>query len=319
MGSRVGLIDVDAASRGKITFPNLSLMKISAWHKAKGDTVEWYEPLISGHMDVVYMSRVFGDEYTKDFTWAVDADKVIRGGSGYAISVENGKEVYDKSKDAPLPDEIMAMHPDYSIYDFPDKAYGFLTRGCPRACFFCMTTAMQGRRVHTVSRLSDWWDGQKHIVLLDPNITASSDWEMHMHDLAESKAKVDFTQGLDVRLMTPQKYEQLNAVKWDRIHFAWDNPNDQLEDKFAEAMRLLRKPSRNTVSAYVLTNAGSTHEQDLHRIMTLRKLGIQPYVMVWRKPTAPAITRKLQRWVNSPMVFWSTESFGEYWHKEAKP
>ena len=312
MGSRVGLIDVDAESRGKVTFPNLALMKISAWHKAKGDTVEWYQPLISGHMDLVYMSRVFGDEYTKDYPWPVDADQVIRGGSGYAISVVDGEEVHNKAADPPLPYEIERMCPDYSIYDFPSTAYGFLTKGCPRGCPFCLVESMQGRRVVTVSHLSDWWHGEKHIVLLDPNITASRDWSEHMYALAMSEAKVDFSQGLDIRLMTPTKYTEINTVKWERIHFAWDNPADDLERDFAQAMRLLRGARKETVSAYVLTNAGSTHEQDLHRIMTLRKLGVQPYVMIKRKQTAPLVTRKLQRWVNSPMIFWKTDSFEEY-------
>lgn len=316
MAIRVGLIDVDAESRGKVTFPNLALMKISAWHRAQGDTVEWYQPLLSGHMDLVYMSKVFGAEYTKDYPWPVDADKVIKGGSGYAISIVDGQEVHDKAADPPLPDEIEHMCPDYSIYNFPSTAYGFLTKGCPRGCKDCLVESMQGRRVVTVSHLTDWWHGEKHIVLLDPNLTASRDWDKHIYDLAMSEAKVNFSQGLDIRLMTPTKYTQLNKVNWERIHFAWDNPEDNLEKDFAQAMQLLRNARKETVSAYVLTNAGSTHEQDLQRIMTLRKLGVQPYVMIKRKRTAPFITRKLQRWVNSPMIFWSTKSFDEYQRRD---
>lgn len=319
MGIRVGLIDVDAESRGKVTFPNLALMQLSAWHKAQGDTVEWYNPLLSGHMDLVYMSKVFGDEYTKDYPWPVDADRVVKGGSGYAISIVDGQEVHDRSADQPLPKEIIHIMPDYGIYGITDTAYGFLTRGCPRACKDCLVASMQGRRVQTVTRLSEWWNGQRNIVLLDPNITASKDWGMHMADLIESGAKVDFSQGLDIRLMTPEKYDDLNRLRWQRIHFAWDNPADDLESQFTEAMQELKRASRSTVSAYVLTNAGSTHEQDIHRIMTLRKLGVQPYVMIKRKATAPAITRKLQRWVNSPMIFWGTETFDEYRYKEELP
>lgn len=48
---RIGLIDVDGHN-----FPNIPLMKLAAWHKQHGDTVEWYEPLFSGHMDRVYSS-----------------------------------------------------------------------------------------------------------------------------------------------------------------------------------------------------------------------------------------------------------------------
>ena len=80
---KIGLIDVDSHN-----YPNLPLMKISAWHKAQGDSVEWYQPLFSGHMDRVYMSKVFS--FTQDYEWAVDADEVIKGGTGYAITIEGG-------------------------------------------------------------------------------------------------------------------------------------------------------------------------------------------------------------------------------------
>lgn len=89
---RIGLIDVDGHN-----FPNIPLMKISAWHKANGDSVEWYDPLVSGHMDKVYLSKVFS--FTKDYEYAIDADEIVRGGSGYCISLINGREVYDQSKD----------------------------------------------------------------------------------------------------------------------------------------------------------------------------------------------------------------------------
>ena len=66
---KVGLIDVDGYN-----FPNLPLMKISAWHKQNGDSVEWYEALfhsIGEPLDIVYMSRVFGDEYSSDYQYYV--------------------------------------------------------------------------------------------------------------------------------------------------------------------------------------------------------------------------------------------------------
>lgn len=93
---RIGLVDVDGKN-----FPNLALMKISAWHKSKGDTVEWYEPMFSGHFDKVYLSKVFS--FTPDYDYPIDADEVERGGSGYCISLVNGKEVFNKLKDKQLP------------------------------------------------------------------------------------------------------------------------------------------------------------------------------------------------------------------------
>ena len=87
---KIGLIDVDGHH-----YPNLPLMKLSAWHKAQGDSVEWYEPMINEHLDIVYMSKVFS--FTEDYPHPINADKIIKGGSGYAISLVNGKEIYDKS------------------------------------------------------------------------------------------------------------------------------------------------------------------------------------------------------------------------------
>jgi hypothetical protein len=309
---RIGLIDVDAESRGKVTFPNLSLMKISAWHKSQGDHVEWYKPLVSGHMDLVYMSKVFGDEYTKDYEFPIDADRIIKGGSGYAISIVDGKEVYNKELDEPLDSIVDHMMPDYSLYGITDTAYGFLTRGCPRACPFCHVAEMQGRRVWHNSQLGEWWDGQKNIVLLDPNITASPCFDTYMNMLEHSGAWCDFSQGLDLRLMDEKKIEALNRVKWKRIHFAWDNPNDDMLPKLKMVMAGLKRANRRTITVYILTNFNSTHEQDLMRVMAVREAGAQPDVRIYRKPTAPKITRQLARWVNAPNIFWSVPTFEEY-------
>ena len=309
---RVGLIDVDAESRGKVTFPNLALMKISAWHKEQGDTVEWYKPLLSGHMDRVYMSKVFGNEYTQDYEFVVDADEIIKGGSGYAIKVADGVETYDKSLDPDLPSIIDHMMPDYSLYGITDTAYGFLTKGCPRGCAFCHVAKMQGHRVWHNSQLGEWWDGQKNIVLLDPNLTASPCFDTYMNMLEHSDAWVDFSQGLDLRLMDDKKIERLNRVKWKHIHFAWDNPDDDLSEKLERVMNGLNKANRRTVSVYVLTNFNSTHGQDFDRVMAVRAAGAQPYVMIYRKPTAPKITRQLARWANAPNIFWKVPTFDEY-------
>ncbi len=309
---KIGLIDVDAESRGKVTFPNLALMKISAFHKAQGDHVEWYKPLVSGHMDVVYMSKVFGDEYTKDYPFPIDADRVIKGGSGYAIKVVDGVEVYTKELDDPLDPFIDHMMPDYSLYDIVNTAYGFLTKGCPRGCKFCHVGKMQGRRVWHNSQLGEWWDGQKNIVLLDPNITASPCFKSYMSMLEHSGAWVDFSQGLDLRLMNEEKIQVLNKVKWKRIHFAWDNPEDDMLPKLKMVMDRLNRANRRTITVYILTNFNSTHEQDLMRVMAVREAGAQPEVRIYRKPTAPKITRQLARWVNSPRIFWTVPTFEEY-------
>ena len=193
----IGLIDVDSHN-----FPNLALMKISAWHKAKGDAVEWCIPL--KHYDAVYVSKVFGDEYTAMDMTVIQADKIIYGGTGFAIKVVDGKEVYEKTDDPPLPYEMEHIYPDYSLY--PDltrnAAFGFLTRGCPNNCSYCSVSKKEGLVSHKVADLNEWWDGQKEIVLLDPNILACRQHLELLEQLAASGARVDFTQGLDARFIT---------------------------------------------------------------------------------------------------------------------
>lgn len=305
---RIGLIDIDG---GK--FPNIPLMKISAYHKAQGDSVEWYDPMFSGHLDKVYVSKVFS--FSPDYEYYINADEVVYGGSGYAIELVNGKEVYDKSKDKDLPPEVEHIYPDYSIYGITDTAYGRLSNGCPRGCEFCHVAAMSGRKAYKVADLKEFWSGQKNIVLCDPNILACREWKDLMQQLIDSKAYVDFNQGLDIRLMTEEKISMLNEIKVKQIHFAWDNPKDKLEKRFTYyAERAKHKPNGAYGTVYVLVNFNSTMEENLHRIYTLRDLGYDPYVMIYDKANLPRKheLRRLQRWCNNRWIFKSCERFEDY-------
>ena len=153
---KIGLIDVDSHN-----WPNLCLMKLSAYHKARGDLVEWWNP--GNHYDLVYKSRVFTDTYSKDTIAVTNADAVISGGTGYGIR-EN------------LPDAVEHTRPDASLYpQFSDTAYGFLSRGCPRNCGFCIVSGKEGRKSRKVADLSEFWDGQREIKLLDANLLACPD------------------------------------------------------------------------------------------------------------------------------------------------
>ena len=212
---KVGLIDVDGHN-----FPNLVLMKLSGWHKAQGDTVEWYSEQTELY-DIVYMSKVFSDVYSPDIPEPVNAKKVIKGGTGYAIWLEGDKEVYHKEKDPPLPAEIETFYPDYSIYPQytgwgkplkKQTAYGFLTRGCPRACKFCHVVPKEGRCSVKVADVSQFWRGQGNICLSDPNIIACKDAPELLKQLVETEAKIEFNQGLDARLLTREKAELLVSM-----------------------------------------------------------------------------------------------------------
>ena len=292
---KIGLIDVDGHN-----FPNLALMKISAWHKSQGDTVEWCFPL--DHYDIVYQSKVFDDTYSPDIEWTPMADKVIKGGTGYGL-------------DNKLPDAIEHIYPDYSLYPklTKDTAYGFLTRGCPRGCEFCIVASKEGRWSVKVADLSEFWRGQKNIVLLDPNILACRQHPDLLQQLIDSKACVDFTQGLDIRLTTEANISLLNQVKVKEIHFAWDNAEDDLKPYFERYKALAKhKPHGHYGTVYCLTNFGSTMEQNLYRIYTLRDLGYDPYVMIYDKPNAPREIKDLQRWCNNRFIFRSCEKFEDY-------
>ncbi len=310
---RIGLIDVDGHN-----FPNLPLMKLSAWHKAQGDTVEWYEPMFSGHMDKVYMSKVFS--FTPDYPYYIDADEVVKGGTGYFISLVDGKEEFDKENHFDLPHEIEHIYPDYSIYydkipEVRDTVYGFLTRGCQCDCDFCHVAQKEGKCSVKVADLSEFWRGQKNIVLLDPNITACRDWKELFQQLIDSKAWVDFSQGLRIHMMTEQKAEMLKQMRVKQVHFAWDKYEDKdiVVPKFKQFKEITQWDKRK-LSVYVMTNFNTTHEQDLERIYILRELGYWPYVMIYDKEHLPKghITRKLQRWVNMRAVFEITPRFEDY-------
>ena len=288
----IGIIDVDGHN-----FPNLALMKLAAHHKAQGDTVEWYQQ--DRHYDLVYQSKVFDDTYTPDIAFIPQADTVIKGGTGYGL--ENK-----------LPDDIEHIMPDYGLYNITDTAYGFLTRGCPRHCPFCVVGDKEGLRSQKVADLTEFWSGQKNIELLDPNLLACPERMELLDQLVESRAVVNIDQGLDIRLTNEEIADKLGRMRIKRIHFAWDNPQQDLEPYFRRFAESYRRKGSSRKAVYILVNYNSTMEENLHRIYTVRDLKYDPYVMVYDKPHAPAEIKQLQRWVNNKFVFGKCRTFEEY-------
>lgn len=314
---KIGFIDVDKKN-SKNPFPNLAIMKLSAWHKQQGDTTEWYEPMFSGHLDKVYVSKVFS--FTPDYEYCIDADEIVYGGSGYAIKMVDGKEIYDKSKDKSLPYEIEHIYPDYELYGITDTAYGFLSRGCYKQCSFCHIKDMQGIVAKKTADLSEFWNGQKNIVLLDPNISACRDWKDIFQQLIDSKANVDFSQGLDIRIMTEEKIKMLQRIKCAIVHFAWDRYEDKdIVLPKLQTLKDITQWDRRKIVVYCIVGdrQRKVTEQDLERVYTLRKLGCYPYIMIYDKESLPKAheLKKLQRWVNNRFIWECTNTFEEYLNK----
>lgn len=308
---KIGLIDVDGHH-----FPNLALMRISAYHKARGDEVEWWWTDFV-HYDIVYMSKVFSDAYSPDIPEPMNADKVIKGGTGYCISLgPDGKEHFDQSKNIELPPEMERMFPDYSIYPQFDFAVSMTSRGCPRQCAFCHVAAKEGCKSVKIADVSDFWNGQKHIEVLDPNITACKDKRDLFRQYRETNATICFNQGLDIRLLNDADIDDINHMRIKDLHFAWDNPRDDLEGKFRNFAEKFRRKS-NIGMVYCLTNFEDVSvdehiERALFRIYSLRDMGFDPYCMVYDKPHAPQKIKDLQRWCNNKIIFEKTKRFEDY-------
>lgn len=288
---KIGLIDVDGHN-----FPNLALMKISAYHKSKGDSVEWAIPMLK--YDIVYQSKVF--DFSPDENTCIQCEQLIKGGTGYDL-------------DNKLQHEIEAIYPDYSLYGIKNTAYGFLTRGCPRNCPFCIVGKKEGLKSQQVADLKQFWSGQREIKLLDPNLLACPDKYKLLQQLIDSKAWVDFTQGLDIRLMTDDAIDKIRQIKIKMLHFAWDRETDS--DLILKNLVTFRKAvdyDFRKLRVYVLTNYETSFEFDLYRVYKLREMGYDPYIMIYNKQSAPKRLRRLQRWVNNKFIFRSCEKFEDY-------
>jgi len=284
VGMRIGLINVDS----KIS--NLALMKLSSWHKSKGDAVEFFNALQK--YDRVYASKIF--DFTSDFKYLPNCE-IVNGGSGYDLQTK-------------LPDEIEHTYPDYSLYGC-DYAMGFVTRGCIRNCPFCIVPKKEGK-IYEAADLNEFLKGQDRLMLLDNNLTAAPKvFEKTVIKLIELHIRVDFSQGLDARLIDDSKARLLSKVRlWKQIHLAWDNMKDE-----KEVMRgleiLLKYNSPTRLMIYVLIGFDSSPEEDLYRIERLREMQLDPFVMPFNR--RDPYQRDFARWVNHKAIFKSV-SWNEY-------
>ncbi|MCM1093766.1 MAG: hypothetical protein NC421_07420 [Lachnospiraceae bacterium] len=278
---KIGLIDVDGHN-----FPNFALMRISAWHKSQGDSVEWIEPIYWDY-DRAYQSKIF--------TFSPDIDRpfpceVVKGGTGYDIQSRLPQEI----------EQSTAM--DYSLYPQYNFSIQFFSRGCIRNCPFCLVKEKEGH-IHAVEPVQLNPNG-RHIEVLDNNFFANPEWKFAVDYLLAQRQKINL-HGVDVRIMNEEQAYWLNKLPLHKsIHIAWDLPQIDLTDKLREVIRYI-KPWK--LMCYVLVGFNSTIEQDLYRIERLRELGIKPYVMPYRdfeNKTKPSqYAKDLAQYVNKPMIF----------------
>ena len=327
---KIGLIDVDSHAKkkkwGSTIYPNLALCKIAAWHKSKGDSVDWYDPMFSGHCDIVYLSKVFN--FSPDYPYPIDADEIVKGGSGYDLKSQLRQEIDD-------------MQPDLSIYpQIPcDTSYGFLTRGCPNKCTCCVVPRKEGaiRPYWDIERVAN---GRKNVILMDNNILAAGEYaHEQLRKIAKLGLRIDFNQGLDARLVTDEFAKELAACKWiNRIRFGCDTKAQIAECE--RAMTLISKCGyKGEYFLYTIIGGkrkSNESEDDYHRrlfvenyerinhwwvaLREYRKnhsLGYNayPHAQPYRDLDIPNIVPQWQKdmagWTNKRMLFCST-SFGDF-------
>lgn len=303
----IGMIDVDG-----LHFPNLALMKLSRHHKQRGGKVEWYTPF--AHYDIVYMAKVF--TYTPDYGYMItNADKVVKGGTGYDIHSR-------------LPDDVDRLQPDYSLYPSVDSstAYGFLTRGCPNKCFWCVVPKKEGvvRPYMDVDEIAI--EGRKNLVLMDNNILASGDYALEQFaKIIERGYRVDFNQALDARLVTDEFAQLLAKVKWldnNRIRFGCDT-HKQIDD-CERAIELLEHYGfRGKFFLYTMIGGNNDLEECYSRINHWRQRMLQargyhnrcytyPYAQPYRDPLSshhdiPQWQKDLAQYTNKKQIFASCD------------
>lgn len=285
---RIGLLAVDS------NYPNLAMMKISTYHKTQGDCVEWYNPLCS--YDRVYMAKVFG--FTPDYGYYVRADEVERGGTGYDV----GKK---------LPEEIDRMKPDYSLYRIDDNlAYGFLTRGCPNHCRWCIVPKKEGG-IAPYMDIEEVADGRKNVILMDNNILAAAFGIQQLEKIISMKVRVDFNQGLDARLVTDDIARLLARVKWLRdIRFGCDTPQQICEVERAAAL-IDRHGYRGRYSLYCIL---MEFEESYRRVNYWKKKGrrFMPYCQPFRdvdnpRQIIPQWQHDMAQWADKKEYYMSCE------------
>jgi hypothetical protein len=300
----IGLHDAEFDHMPQKTFPNLALMKLSAYHKSLGDTVEWWLPINNPYYDKVYSSKVFDFTPTNEYL----PEHTIRGGTGYDV----------KSK---LPDEVDEMFPDYSIYPNCDYAIGYITRGCPNSCPWCVVPEKEG----DIKPYRPWYDiarrDSKKIVLMDNNILASDFGIEQLSNLIDSGYSLDLKQGMDARLVTFDVAKILSQLSWIKyLRFSCDNFG-RIKDVIA-AIELLMSYGVKAYSIFVYFLVTKDIEDAVRRIEEFKQhswcKSITLFAQAERNDRKGIIPNKVQIEFATRYVYggsWRKENFFDYCEK----
>ena len=273
----IGLHDAEKEHLRKKTFPNYALMKISAFHKSQGHIVEWWKPLYSGRYDLIYSSKIF--DFTPENPYL--PDRAIKGGTGYDIT-------------AKLPPEIDIMFPDYSIYPDCDYAIGYLTRGCPNHCPWCVVPEKEGN----ISPYRHWRElvrqGSDKLVLLDNNILSCEYGIKELNGLTNTNYKIDLNQGMDARLVDERVAEILSRLKWIKyIRFSCDTI-PQIE-AIKRAAALLAKYGVRPYRLFIYLLVTKDLDNAAARVEALKELkGISIYAQAERNSLKGIVPNRAQ-------------------------
>lgn len=272
MGMKILIIDIDSK------IPNLALKKVERYYLDKGGEVIWNIPLAKDIVDKVYVSCVFTKNKNKCNFWEGIADI---GGSGYSLDIN-------------LPLEIDVVKPRIN--------YGFTTRGCIRKCKFCVVPKKEGG-IRIEGDLLDLWDGySRKIVVMDNNILAlPTHFEAVCWQARENNIKLDFNQGLDHRLLTPEIVELMTTISHTEYRFAFDYPS--YLPTVERAINLLKQKGINRSNWYVLVGFDTTKAEDLMRLNYLKGMNQRAYVQRYETHYFDPFYIGLARWVNQPHLF----------------
>lgn len=307
---KVLLFQVD----GKL--PNLALMRLSAWHKAKGDEVLllksvrdlWYV----NQPDVAYASSIFYESKLKREAFAARFGAAITGGDGYR-PIWNDLAVIGRNLGSNLREVITDMNPDdiepdYTLYPWFTGSIGYSQRGCRLDCGFCRMKTREGnaRRVRTLTQL---WRGDphpRHLHLLDNDFFGQPQWREQLAEARSGGFKVSFTQGINIRLVNEEQARELSTVfymddqfKTRRLYTAWDNLGDErIFKKGVETLGAAGIPSKHLM-VYMLIGfrKDETWEEIFHRFNEMVALGVHPYPMVFTGHGPRPDLKEFQSWV----------------------